>query len=105
MSGRKNSYTDELIRKQKLRDYAVRKQTRQQMLDFVTIALGRMGYGEKRLGEFETVLSKVYVEYCDAFLLDAQDDKDMEYTKACLDRELRRYCGAKFEPFEKRYYD
>ena len=103
--GRKNSYTDELIRKQKLHDYAVRKQTRQQMLDFTTIALGRLGYGEKRLTEFETTLSKVYVEYCDAFLLDMQDDKDMEYTKACLDRELQQYCGSKFEPFEARYYD
>lgn len=47
--GRKNSYTQELIRKQKLHDYAVRKQTRQQFLDFTTIALGRLGYGEKTI--------------------------------------------------------
>ena len=101
----KNNYAQKLQEKQKLREYAIRRQTRQQFLDFTTIALGRLGYGEKRLSEFEAMLSKVYIEYCDEFLLDREDDKDMEYTKACLDRELKQYCGSKFVPFEKRYYE
>lgn len=72
------------------------------MLDFVTIALGRMGYGEKRLKDFEQKLSEVYMEFAEAFTDDLKDDKECVYTKECLDRELQQYCGNSFEPYEKR---
>lgn len=101
----KNNYAQKLQEKQKLHDYAIRKQTRQQFLDFTTIALGRMGYGEKRLTDFEQMLSAVYIEYCDLFLDDKKDDDDMWYSKDKLDSELKQYCGSKFEPFDKRYYE
>ena len=48
----KNSYAKRLDAARAAREYAIRRYTRQQMLDFVTIALGRMGYGEKRLKDF-----------------------------------------------------
>ena len=75
------------------------------MLDFVTIALGRMGYGEKRLKDFEQKLSAVYMEFAKAFTDDLKDDKECVYTKECLDRELKQYCGNSFEPYDKRYFE
>ena len=36
---------------------------------------------------------------------DLKDDKECVYTKQCLDRELQQYCGASFEPYEKRYFE
>ena len=100
----KNAYAKRLDAARAAREYAIRRYTRQQMLDFVTIALGRMGYGEKRLKDFEQMLSAVYIEFAEAFTDDLKDDKECVYTKECLDRELQRYCGNSFEPYEKRYF-
>lgn len=101
----KNSYAKRLDAARAVREYAIRRYTRQQMLDFVTIALGRMGYGEKRLKDFEQTLSAVYIEFAKAFTDDLKDDKECVYTKECLDRELQQYCGSSFEPYEKRYFE
>ena len=101
----KNSYAKRLEEARAVREYAIRRYTRQQMLDFVTIALGRMGYGEKRLKDFEQTLSAVYIEFAEAFSNDLKDDKECVYTKECLDRELQQYCGSSFEPYEKRYFE
>ena len=101
----KNAYAKRLDAARAAREYAIRRYTRQQMLDFVTIALGRMGYGEKRLKDFEQMLSAVYIEFAKAFTDDLKDDKECVYTKECLDRELQQYCGNSFEPYEKRYFE
>lgn len=101
----KNAYAKRLDAARAAREYAIRRITRQQMLDFVTIALGRMGYGEKRLKDFEQTLSVVYMEFAKAFSDDLKDDKECVYTKECLDRELQRYCGNSFAPYDKRYFD
>lgn len=101
----KNAYAKRLDAARAAREYAIRRYTRQQMLDFVTIALGRMGYGEKRLKDFEQTLSAVYIEFAEAFSDDLKDDKECVYTKECLDRELQQYCGSSFEPYEKRYFE
>ena len=77
----KNSYAKRLDAARAVREYAIRRYTRQQMLDFVTIALGRMGYGEKRLKDFEQTLSAVYIEYAKAFSDDLKDDKESAYTR------------------------
>ena len=34
---------------------------------------------------------------------DLKDDKSMEYSRACLDRELKQYTGKFFVPEEERY--
>ena len=71
----KNAYAKRLDAARAARKYAIRRYTRQQMLDFVTIALGHMGYGEKRLKDFEQMLSSVYIEFAEAFTDDLKDDK------------------------------
>ena len=101
----KNSYAKRLEEARAVREYAIRRYTRQQMLDFVTIALGRMGYGEKRLKDFEQTLSAVYIEFAEAFSDDLKDDKECVYTKECIDRELQQYCGASLVPYEDRYFE
>ena len=44
-------------------------------------------------------------DFAKAFSDDLKDDKECVYTKECLDRELQRYCGNSFEPYEKRYFE
>ena len=81
----------------------IRRLTRIFTLDHVTIALGRMGFRESKFREFDRVLSEVYKEYMEEYAADLKDDKSMEYSRACLDRELKQYTGKFFVPEEVRY--
>lgn len=99
----KNAYLAKLEADRFIKEYLIRRYTRQQMLDFATVALGRLGWGEKRLTEFEATLSEVYTEYAELMVADNRDDKELVYSKECLDRELRIYCGSKFVPYDVRY--
>lgn len=72
-------------------------------LDILTVALGRMGYGQKRLAEFEKQFSKAYLEYDALRREDEQTDKEGVYFKSVLDRELAQYCGALFAPYDERH--
>lgn len=85
------------------RDELVRHHSRVFMMDLVTIALGRMGWGEKRFEKFDRMLTEVSAEYSKLIVQDADDDADMVYAKACLDRELQRYVGDRFVPYDQRY--
>lgn len=85
------------------RDEEVRHHTRVYTLDMVTLALGRLGWGEKRLREFDEKLTEVSKDYADLILDDVRDDKDIVYTKAILDRELQQYVGSLFVPYDERY--
>ena len=71
--------------------------------DIAVIALGRLGWGEKRLTEFEAAFSAAYEEYDDLREEDGSADREQAYYKACLDREIRRYVGTKFVPFDERH--
>lgn len=104
MARNKSGYLDKLAKEKFAREYAIRKYTRQQGLDFVLCALGRMGYGEKRLIEFEKVLSKVFEDYADLMTDDLKTDSECIYAKSVLDRELKQYCGNSFVPYEVRYF-
>lgn len=73
------------------------------MLDQVTIALGRMGWRESRFKELDKVLTEVTREYMNDFKTDLQDDKEMVYSRAMLDRELAQYTGKMYVPFDVRY--
>lgn len=73
------------------------------MLDHVTIALGRMGWRESKFREFDRVLTEVMDEYMNDYTEDLKDDKSMEYSRACLDRELKQYTGKLFVPEKERY--
>lgn len=84
-------------------DEEVRHFTRVFTLDHVTVALGRMGFRESKFREFDRVLTEVFREYMTDYADDLKDDKSMEYSRACLDRELKQYTGKFFVPEEERY--
>lgn len=77
--------------------------TRVWMMDHVTIALGRMGFRETKFKEFDRVLTEVIKEYMTDYAADLKDDKEMVYSRACLDRELKQYTGSMFVPEYERY--
>ena len=81
----------------------IRRLTRIFTLDHVTSALGRMGFRESKFREFDRVLSEVYKEYMKEYAADLNDDKSTQYSRACLDRELKQYTGKLFVPEEVRY--
>lgn len=85
------------------RDAEVRHHTHVFVLDMVTVALGRMGWGEKRLREFDSMLTQVSKDYADLIVVDSKDDNEMVYAKSVLDRELQRYTGSMFAPYDERY--
>ena len=69
----------------------------------MTVALGRMGFRESKFREFDRVLTDVVKEYMADYSADLKDDKSMEYSRACLDRELKQYTGKFFVPEKERY--
>lgn len=77
--------------------------TRIWMMDHVTIALGRMGFRETKFREFNRVLDEVVCEYMKEYADDFKCDKEMWYSRACVDRELKQYTGSLFVPEEERY--
>ena len=84
-------------------DEEIRHFTRIFTLDHVTVALGRMGFRESKFREFDRVLMEVVSEYMSDYSAYLKDDKSMEYSRACLDRELKQYTGEFFAPEEERY--
>lgn len=85
------------------REAEVRHHTQVFTLDMVTVALGRLGWGEKRLTEFDKELTEVSKDYAELITDDAKEDKELVYAKACLDRELKQYTGSMFRAYEERY--
>ena len=85
------------------RDAEVRHHTHVYVLDMVTVALGRLGWGEKRLREFDAMMTQVSKDYAELIIADSQDDREMVYAKSVLDRELQRYTGSMFIPYDERY--
>lgn len=81
----------------------VRFTARTFMLDLVVITLGRMGWGEKRLGDFRTALENTVNEYTEEWEEDLKDDKHMVYSQELIERELQQHCGKLYVPREKRY--
>jgi len=72
--------------------------------DCMCIALGELGYGEKRLKDFEQKFSEVYDKYDAIREKDGKTDKDGWYYHDTLDNDLRQYTGKWFVPFDERYY-
>ena len=101
---KRSGFASKLQLAQARREEEVRAHTRVYMLDLVTIALGRMGWGEKRFRHLNDTLTQVSKEYCELILDDAKADRDIEYSKACMDREIARYVGTMFVPYEERYH-
>ena len=91
--------------KQELEIYEnhIRHHSRVFMLDHVTIALGRLGWEEEQFREFDKMLKDVVAEYMDDYSTDYKCDREMVYSRKCLDREMRQYVGSLFVPEEERY--
>ena len=98
-----NGYLARMQARQELREKQIRHHTRVYMMDMVTVALGRLGWGEQRLRKFDTILTEVSKDYADLITEDIKEDPDMVYAKATLDRELQQYVGGLFIPYEERY--
>ena len=101
--GKQSGFLRQLQEEQKRREAEVRRHSQTYMLDMVTLALGRMGFGEKRLREFDQKLTEASKEFAELILSDVKDDPSIEYTKAVLDRELKQYVGSMFVPYDERY--
>lgn len=78
--------------------------TIQQCQDMAQLALHReFGFGPVYQERFEKAFRQAFFEYADLCVTDGQDDQDIVYTKACIDRALREACGDRLLPFEERY--
>lgn len=84
-------------------DSELRHLTRVWMMDHVSVALGRMGFREKKFRELDQKLTEVIDEYMADYAADMKDDRTMEYSRALLDRELKQYTGSLFVPEWERY--
>ena len=71
-------------------DNQIRHHSRVFMLDHVTIALGRLGWEEEQFREFDKMLTAVMAEYMNYYSNDFKDDKEMVYSRKCLDREVQQ---------------
>ena len=98
-----NAFLGRIEAEMKMRENEARHVARVFQLDMVTIALGRMGWGEKRFEKFDKMLTEVTMEYSHEILDDQKSDKDCWKSKADLDRELQQYVGKRFVPYEERY--
>ena len=96
-------YSKLLKAKRKIEDEELRHFTRVWMMDMVTVALGRMGFRETRFRKFNDLLVQVVEEYDKAFADDLKDDEQMEYSRACFERELKSYTGAFYSDERERY--
>ena len=101
--GKNNDFMHRIALEMNRRENEARHFARVFQMDLVTLALGRMGWGEKRFAQLDAMLTEVANEHCRNILEDAKSDKDCWYSKETLDRELSQYVGKRFVPYEERY--
>lgn len=98
-----SDFLNSLAAKQAIRDAEQRHFGRVFELDMVTLALGRMGWREKKFRELDDMLTQVYMEYSNEILEDSKSDSDIWYAKDTMDRELKQYVGDMFVPWDERH--
>ena len=77
---------------------------RQTVMDFVTIALGRMGFRAAKFQKFRETLGEVYMDYAELIAEVKEDDPQLWEVFAKVDREILLYTGKDlFEPWDKRH--
>ena len=97
------NYAAQLAYSAEAHDMRQREFARQFEADLWTLTLGRLGWREKRFGELVQRLDAVHSEYCAGVLVDAEGDPEIWYTKETLDREIKRYVGKHYVPYDERY--
>lgn len=85
------------------RDCETRRFTRIWQTDFVIITLGRMGFRETRLHNFNKTLEEVRKEYIKEYAEDLKCDATMEYSRELMEREIKQYTGKFYVPEKERY--
>ena len=73
-------------------------------MDMVTIALGRMGWGEKRLGQLDDMLMEVARDMDASVKEEMQYDPDLWITQDRIEQEIKRYAGKRYVPAKERYF-
>lgn len=77
---------------------------RQTAMDFVSIALGRMGFRTSKFQKFRETLAEVYMDYAELIAEVKEDDPQLWEVFAKIDRELLMYVGKElFEPWDIRH--
>ena len=77
---------------------------RQTVMDFVSIALGRMGFRASKFQKFRETLAEVYMDYAELIAEVKEDDPQLWEVFGKIDRELYLYVGKDlFEPWDKRH--
>lgn len=103
---KRNSFLDRIEANQRLNMELQRRFTIQQCEDMVLIAANRaFGFGPKRLRKLRQAYNEVFLEWAVGALEDGKTDRDIEYTKGALDRQLKAITGEDFRPWEERYPD
>lgn len=78
--------------------------SRQQTLDKVTIALGRMGFTAEEFEEFQSRFHDAEIDFCDEVIYDGKTDRKLEYAKDKIDRVLQQYVPKHlFVSYDERY--
>lgn len=100
---KQSAFMAKIQKAQAIRELQAQRVARAYQLDMVTLALGRMGWREKKFREFDEVLTQVANEYGRDIIADSKQDADLWYTKDTIDRELKQYVGGLFVPYDERY--
>jgi hypothetical protein len=81
----------------------LRQMSRVFQLDISSMALGRMGFREKRFAQFDEHMNDILNEYLDLWNEDLKDDEEMVYSRDRFERELKQYMGKMYIPENERY--
>lgn len=75
-------------------------------IDMAILALGRLGKTEDELREFMKKVQEASNDYCDLFDVDIEEnnDKQLWWSGAKMDEELREYAGENYPSFAERYH-
>lgn len=73
-------------------------------MDMVTIALGRLGWGEKRLGKLDETLLEVAQDMDSSAKEEMKFDPELWVTCATHEDELKKYTGKLYKKPEERYF-
>lgn len=100
---KQSAFMARIQKAQEIREEQARRFARIFELDMVTLALGRMGWREKKFKEFDAVLTQVAEEYSRDIVEDSKEDDEIWYSKSLMDREIKQYVGSLFVPYDERY--
>ena len=105
------SYVDYVTRMKMAEDLTARKVAsdvislaQQRMLDYVTVALGELGWTEKEFIPFSQKLAEVDEHFEELLIDDYHNDPDYWYSHQKLDDAIKPYVGSLFCEYKKRYH-